>query len=311
MDFSRGGVKLKLGFIGLGRMGHNVVLNLIDKKHKVVVFNRHPDKVKKIAKQGAIGAYSLEELVQKLPKPRVVVLMITAGKPVDAVMKGLLPLLDKGDTIVEGGNSWYEDDLRRSKLCKKKGINFVDMGTSGGLMGARYGASLMIGGDKKIFKQYEKMFKDIATKNGYGYMGPTGSGHFVKMVHNGIEYAIEEAYGEGYELLDKSRYKYDYEKVSTVWNNGSIIRSFLVEKALDAFKKDPKLRKFKGVIGGGETGQWTLNQAKKEKVEMETLKHAVKKRKQSYKKQSFATKVISAMRWEFGGHLEGHKESKK
>jgi len=298
---------MKLGFIGLGRMGHNVVLNLLDKKHRVVVFNRHPDKVRKIVRNGAIGAYSVEELVDKLPSPRVIILMITAGKPVDMVLKQLLPLLARGDTIVEGGNSWYEDDLRRSKLCSRKGVNFLDMGTSGGLKGARYGASLMIGGDKKIFRRYEKVFRDIATKNGYGYMGPSGAGHFVKMVHNGIEYALEEAYGEGYELMEKSPYRYDYEKVSKVWSNGSIIRSFLLEKAMEAFKKDPKLKKFRGIIGGGETGGWTMKVANREKVEMETLNHAIKKRKQSYKKQSFATKVVSAMRWQFGGHIEPKK----
>jgi len=304
VDSAGRGVKMKLGFIGLGRMGHNVVLNLIDKKNKVVVFNRHADKVRKIARKGAIGAYSIEELVEKLPKPRVVVLMITAGKPVDSVMKQLFPLLSKDDTIIEAGNSWYKDSQRRYKLCKSKGINFIDQGTSGGLNGARYGASLMIGGDKKIFKRYENLFKDVATKDGYAYMGPAGAGHFVKMVHNGVEYAIEEAYAEGFEVLDKSKYKYDYEKVSNVWNHGSIVRSFLCETIQEAFRKDPKLKKFTGKIGGGETGTWTLKTANSERVEMETLKHALKKRKQSRKKQSFATKVVSAMRAEFGGHDE-------
>jgi len=295
---------MKLGFIGLGRMGHNVVLNLLSKKHKVVAYNRSTDKVKKIVKSGAIGAYSIEELVDKLPRPRAIVIMVTAGKPVEAVIKQLLPLLSKGDTIIEGGNSWFEDSARRYKLCKRKGINFLDMGTSGGLEGARYGASLMIGGDKAVFKRLEKLFRDIATKDGYGYFGPAGAGHFVKMVHNGIEYAIEESYGEGFEVLDKSKYNYDYEKVSGVWSNGSIIRSFLSETIQKAFKKDPKLRKFKGKIGGGETGTWMLKVANREKVEMETLKHALKKRKQSRKKQSFATKIVSAMRAEFGGHKE-------
>jgi len=304
VDFTRGDAKMKLGFIGLGRMGHNVVLNLIDKKHKVVVFNRHTNKVKKIAKQGAIGAYSLEELVKKLPAPRVVVLMITAGKPVDYVIKDLLPLLSKKDTIIEAGNSWFEDSIRRNKLCKKRGINFLDMGTSGGLMGARYGASLMIGGDKAVFKRLEPLFKAIATKHGYAYMGKAGAGHFVKMVHNGIEYAIEEAYAEGFEVLDKSKYSYDYEKVSKVWSHGSIIRSFLSETIQEAFRKDPKLKKFTGKIGGGETGAWTLKVANREKAEMETLKHALKKREQSRKKQSFSTKVVSAMRAEFGSHKE-------
>ena len=299
---------MKMGFIGLGRMGSNVVLNLIDKKHEVVVYNRHPDKVRKMARRGAVGAYSLDELVQKLPRPRLVMLMITAGKPVDLVLEKLLALLDRGDTIVEAGNSWYEDDFRRSKLCGRHAVNLIDMGTSGGLMGARHGASLTIGGSRMIFKRYERVFRDIAAKDGYAYVGPAGAGHFVKMVHNGIEYALEEAYAEGFELLKRSRYKLDLAKVASVWNHGSIIRSFLVEKAFDAFRKDRDLRKFKGIIGGGETGRWTIKVAARQKTEMETLKHAINKREQSYKKQSFATKVVSAMRWEFGGHVEPRKK---
>lgn len=296
---------MRLGFIGLGRMGHNVVLNLLSKKNEVVAYNRSTDKVKKIVKQGAIGAYSVEELVQKLPKPKlIIIIMVTAGKPVDAILKQLLPLLSKNDTIIEAGNSWFEDSIKRSKLCKKRGIHFIDMGTSGGLEGARHGASLMIGGDKPVFRKLEPLFKAMAAKDGYAYMGPSGAGHFVKMVHNGIEYAIEEAYAEGFEVLDKSKYSYDYEKVANVWNHGSIIRSFLCETAQDAFRKDPKLRKFRGKIGGGETGRWTLKVADREKAEIETLRHALKKRRQSRRKQSFATKIVSAMRAEFGGHEE-------
>ena len=304
MGFNGGGIEMKIGFVGLGRMGHNVVLNLLDRKHSVVVYNRHAAKVRKMVKRGAKGAYSLEELVRKLPRPRTIILMITAGRPVDVVLGDLLPLLDRGDTVIEGGNSWYEDDFRRSRLCSRRGVNFLDMGTSGGLMGARHGASLMIGGDRRVFRKHERLFRDVAAKGGYGYMGPTGAGHFVKMVHNGIEYALEQSYAEGFELLKKSRYKLDLAKISDVWNHGSIIRSFLAEKAFDAFRKDPELKKFRGIIGGGETGGWTMKVARRHGVEMETLRHAIKKRKQSYKKQSFATKVVSAMRWEFGGHVE-------
>jgi len=177
---------MKLGFIGLGRMGKNMVLNLQSKNHKVVVFNRHTGKVRAMVKKGSIGAYSLQELVKKLPQPRVIIFMISAGKPVDIVMKQLLPLLSKNDIIIEAGNSWFEDSIRRSEVCKRRGIKFLDMGTSGGLAGARYGASLMIGGEKAVFNKLEPVFKDIAAKDGYGYMGPAGSGHFVKMVHNGI-----------------------------------------------------------------------------------------------------------------------------
>jgi len=303
MGFVRGG-KMKIGFIGLGRMGKNMVLNLISNKHDVVVYNRHQDKVRKMVRLGAIGAYSEAELVEKLPKQKIVILMITAGKPVDIVLAKLLPLLSKGDIIVEAGNSYFEDSIRRYRLSKRRGIHFLDMGTSGGLVGARYGASLTIGGDERIFKKLEKVFRDLATENGYAYMGPSGAGHFVKMVHNGIEYALLEAYSEGFEVLDKSKYKLDYEKVAEVWSHGSVIRSWLTELAQDAFKKDPKLKNFKGAIGGGETGTWTLKVAKKERVEVGALVHALKKRKHSIKKQSFSTKVVAALRNEFGGHVE-------
>lgn len=299
---------MRLGFIGLGRMGHNVVLNLIEKGHDVVAYNRSPDKVKDIVRSGAVGAYSVDELVSKLPLPRTIIIMVTAGSPVDEVLSQLLPLLSKNDVLIEAGNSYFEDSIRRSRLCKKKGIHFLDMGTSGGLMGARRGASLMIGGDFAIFRRLENLFRDIAAKDGYAYMGPSGAGHFVKMVHNGIEYSIEEAYGEGFEVLQKSSYKLDFAKIARVWNHGSIVRSFLLEQALNAFRKDAKLKKFRGIVGGGETGRWTLNTANREKVEMETLRHAIEKREESYRRQSFSTKVVSAMRWEFGAHEEPKKK---
>ncbi len=299
---------MRLGFIGLGRMGHNVVLNLMEKGHDVVAYNRSPDKVKEVARLGAIGAYSVDEFVSKLPKPRTIIVMVTAGSPVDEVLSQLLPLLSKNDVVIEAGNSYFKDSIRRSKLCKKKGMHFLDMGTSGGLMGARHGASLMIGGDKGVFRRLESLFRDIAAKNGYAYMGPSGAGHFVKMVHNGIEYSIEEAYGEGFEVLEKSPYKLDFAKIARVWNHGSIVRSFLLEQALNAFRKDAKLKRFRGIVGGGETGRWTLNTANREKVEMETLRHAIEKREESYRKQSFSTKVVSAMRWEFGAHEEPKKK---
>ncbi|MBI2664637.1 decarboxylating 6-phosphogluconate dehydrogenase [Candidatus Woesearchaeota archaeon] len=295
---------MRLGFIGLGRMGHNVVLNLMDKGHGVVAYNRSPGKVRGVVKKGAIGAYSVAELVQKLQKPRVIILMVTAGSPVDAVLQQLLPLLSKGDAIIEAGNSWFEDSVRRYSLCKKKSVNFIDMGTSGGLAGARHGASLTIGGDKHVFRKYEKLFRDIAAKDGYAYVGSSGAGHFVKMVHNGIEYALEEAYAEGFELLNKSRYRLNLEKIAKVWSRGSIIRSYLSELAESVFRKDANLKKFRGSIGGGETGAWTLKVANREKVEMQTLAHALKIRKQSLKKQTFATKFVSALRAEFGGHKE-------
>ena len=189
---------MKIGFIGLGRMGSNMVLNLLDKKHSVVAYNRTISKIAPVARKGAIPAHSLAGVVAKLPRPRIVIVMVSAGKPVEDILSELLRLLEKGDTIIEAGNSWFEDSRRRYALCRQKGISFLDMGTSGGLSGARHGASLTIGGDEKVFRKHEQLFKNIAAKDGYAYMGPAGAGHFVKMVHNGIEYGIEKAYCESF-----------------------------------------------------------------------------------------------------------------
>ena len=184
-------MKKHIGFIGLGRMGQNMVLNLLDNKWKVTIYNRSPEKVKKLSKKkNIIPSYSLEEFIKKIPKPRIIWLMVTAGKATDAVINQILPYSSKGDTIIDGGNSFYEISMNRGKKLKKKGIHFLDVGVSGGLEGARKGASLMIGGDKKIFRRIEPLFKSLAVKDGYGYMGSSGSGHFVKGIHNAIEYGM-------------------------------------------------------------------------------------------------------------------------
>lgn len=294
---------MKIGFIGLGRMGFNIVLNLHSKKIPVVACNRSPEPVIKIKKYGVKVAFSVKELMDELPRQKIIWLMVTAGKPVDVVINELLPYLKKGDIIIDGGNSFYRDSIRRYKFLKNKKIHFVDIGTSGGLKGARYGACLTVGGDKKIFRKIEWLCKAVSAKNGYAYVGNAGAGHFVKMVHNGIEYALLQAYGDGFELLFKGPYKnLDFRKISETWLNGSVIRSWLVELAADAFRKDAKLSRIKGVIGGGETGQWAVNTAKEFKVPFESIKLALKLRKNSRKKPGFAGKVVAALRNEFGGH---------
>lgn len=299
-------MKKYIGFIGLGKMGENMVLNLIDKKYKVVVYNRSPEPTKKLARhKGIVPSYDYDEFVKKIPKPRTIVIMVTAGEPVDSVVKELSKKLSKGDTVIDGGNSYYEDSIKHYKELKKKGIDFLDMGTSGGLTGARNGASIMVGGDKKIYNKIQPLFKDLAVKDGYGYMGEAGAGHFVKTIHNGIEYALLEAYGEGYEILSKSKYKLDMKEVSKVWCNGSVIRSWITELAENVFKKcGNSIKCVVGRIGGGETGNWSLKIARKEKVEPHTLIHALMKRKRSLKQQSFSTRFVSAIRQEFGGHNE-------
>ncbi|MBI2652272.1 decarboxylating 6-phosphogluconate dehydrogenase [Candidatus Woesearchaeota archaeon] len=294
---------MKLGFIGLGRMGFNMVLNLHNKKIPVVAFNRSPEPAKQIKKYGVEVAFSIEELMDKMPQQKIIWLMVTAGKPVDVVIKELLPHLKKEDIIIDGGNSFYKDSIRRYTFLKSKKIHFIDIGTSGGLKGARYGACLTIGGDEKIFKRIEPICKAVSAKNGYAYVGNAGAGHFVKMVHNGIEYALLQAYGDGFELLFKGPYKnLNLRKIAETWNNGSVIRGWLVELAADAFRKDPKLSKIEGIVGGGETGQWAVNAAKEFRVSAESIKLALKLRKSSKKHPTFAGKVIAALRNEFGGH---------
>ena len=294
---------MKIGFIGLGRMGFNMVLNLNDHKINVVAYDRTPAHVNEIKKKKIEGANSIKELIEKLPKQKIVWIMITAGSPVDSIIEQLLPYLNKNDIIIDGGNSFYKDSARRYNSLKAKGIHFLDIGTSGGLSGARYGACLTIGGDKEIFKKVEKVCKAISVKDGYSYVGPSGAGHFVKMVHNGIEYSLLQAYGEGFELLMKGPYKnLDFEKISKTWKNGSIIRSYLIELAEKAFKKDAKLDKIEGVVGGGETGQWAVQTANEFGVDVGTIKLALDERAKSKQNPRFAGKVVAALRNEFGGH---------
>lgn len=298
--------KLKIGFIGLRRMGANIVLNALEKGVEVVAYNRTPEVTKEFVKEAKSkkleAAYSLQELCQNISTPRVIWVMVTAGPAVDEIIKGLLPHLQAGDTVIDGGNSFYKDSVRRAKTLNAKWINYLDCGTSGGLEGARNGACLMIGGNKKVFEKLEPLFKAIATKHGYLYCGPSGAGHYTKMVHNGIEYGLLQAFGEGFELLEKSPYKLDLEKTSRVWSHGSVVRGWLTELAERAFAKDSHLKSIRGVVGGGETGGWTLKTAKERKVEMPVLDASLKMRKRSAKKEVFAGKVIAALRNEFGGH---------
>ncbi len=292
----------KIGFIGLGKMGQNLVRNLLEKNYEVIVYNRSPEPTKQIEKAGAIASYTLEELTSKLPEKKIIILMITAGKPIDKIISNILPYLSKGDIIIDGGNSFYKDSIRRHNLLKKYQINFIDMGMSGGLQGARHGASLTIGGDKKIYKKLKLLFKDMAIKNGYTYVGSSGSGHFVKTIHNGIEYALLESYAEGLEVLNESQYKLNLKEITRVWNNGSIISSYLLELIEKILKENPDLKGTKGFIGGGKTGTWAYKTAKSLNINFKTLKRALEKRKLSQKQQSFSTRLISLIRNKFGGH---------
>ncbi len=293
---------MKIGLIGLGKMGYNLALNLKDNKHEVVVFNRSLEKVKEAEKDGLIGAYSLEELVNKLDKPRVIWIMVPAGDPVDEMIDKLTPFLEKGDILIDGGNSNYKDTLRRNNKLKDLGINFVDIGTSGGTSGARNGACMMIGANSDVFMKIEPFIKDACVVDGYLHTGEVGSGHYLKMIHNGIEYGMLQAIAEGFEILDKSRFEFDYEKVAKVWNNGSVIRGWLMELTESAFKKDANLDKIKGVVHSSGEGLWTIQEALEIGVPAHVITSSLFVRYRSHQEDTFSGKVIAALRNEFGGH---------
>jgi 6-phosphogluconate dehydrogenase len=295
---------MQIGLIGLGRMGMNMALRLLRGGHKVVAYNRTPEKVDEIVKKGAKGAYSLEDLAEILEPPRVVWLMLPAGKTTDEHIGQLRPLLAKGDILVEGGNSFYKDDIRHAQELTPYGIHYLDAGVSGGIWGLKIGYCLMIGGDPKIFRRLIPIFKTLAPKDGYLYCGSTGAGHFVKMTHNGIEYGMMSAYGEGFELLRASPYgkNLDFAKVAHLWNQGSVVRSWLLELAESAFKKDKNLSSIKGYVEDSGEGRWTVQQAIDMAVPAPVIAASLFQRFRSRQADSFSDKLLAALRNEFGGH---------
>ena len=293
---------MKLGLIGLGRMGFNLALNMRDNGHKVVCFNRSKEKVEEAIKEGMDGAFSIEELVSKLEGRKVIWLMLPAGEIIDQMIETLVPMLNNGDIIIDGGNSNYKDTLRRYENLKPTGIDFVDVGTSGGIEGARNGACTMIGAEDSVFSYIEELLRDVSVENGYLHCGANGSGHFVKMVHNGVEYGMMQAIGEGFEILKKSRFDLDMEKVAKVWNHGSVIRGWLMELAQNAFSKDENLDKIKGVMYSSGEGLWTVQEALELKVPATVITESLMMRYRSEQEDTFTGKVVAALRNEFGGH---------
>ncbi len=295
---------MQIGMIGLGRMGMNMVRRLLKGGQKVIAYNRTPDRVKEIIKEGARGAFSLEELVNKLNPPRIVWLMLPAGRPVDEQIKELRGLLEKGDIVVDGGNSYYKDDIRHEQELSAYGIQYMDAGVSGGIWGLKIGYCLMVGGDQKIYKHLEPIFKTLAPREGYLYCGGTGAGHFVKMVHNGIEYGMMAAYGEGFEIIKASPYGKDlnFAKIAHLWNQGSVVRSWLLELAEAAFKKDKSLSSISGYVEDSGEGRWTVQQAIDTAVPAPVIASSLFQRFRSRETDSFSDKVLAALRQEFGGH---------
>ena len=294
---------MQLAMIGLGRMGGNMVQRLLQGGHQVVVFDRSADAVKAHVALGAKAAKGLTDLSGQLSGPRVVWVMVPAGAAVESTIEELLPGLSKGDIIIDGGNSNFKDSIRRAAALKEKGIGFIDAGTSGGVWGLTVGYCLMIGASPEAFKVCEPIFKTLAPPDGYAHVGPPGAGHYVKMIHNGIEYGMLQAYAEGYEILHASKdFKLDLHQISAVWNRGSVVRSWLNELAERAFADDASLTALKGYVEDSGEGRWTVQEAIDLDVPAPVITLSLLTRFRSRQSDSFGAKVIAALRNEFGGH---------
>ena len=322
---------MQLGLVGLGRMGANMVRRLQHGGHKCAVFDLNAENVKKLTAEGAEGASSLEDLVKKLAKPRAVWVMVPAGKPTETTVQTLAAAMESGDTIIDGGNSFYKDDIRRACELKKRGLDYMDAGTSGGVWGVERGYCLMIGADEAAFQRLEPIFKTLApgrgdiertpgreklggtAEEGYLRTGPPGSGHFVKMVHNGIEYGVMQAYAEGFDVMvhknstdlpESERFDLNVADIAELWRRGSVIGSWLLDLTSMALTENPSLANFTGFVEDSGEGRWTINSAIEEAVAVEVLASALFTRFRSRKEHTFAEKVLSAMRSKFGGHVE-------
>jgi 6-phosphogluconate dehydrogenase len=293
---------MKLGFVGLGRMGGNMVRRLLADGHEVVAWSRSAESVKEAVSGGAVGATTLEDVVARLSPPRVVWLMIPAGDPVETSIATLRPLLSAGDVLVDGGNSRFSDSARRAALLETAGVGFLDAGTSGGIWGLKNGYCLMVGGRAEPFRTVEPAFRTLAPPEGYAHVGPPGAGHFVKMVHNAIEYSMLQGYGEGFELLAASGFDLDLPRVARLWTHASVVRSWLLDLLVRALEEDPKLASVKGFVQDSGEGRWTLHEAIERSVPMPALADALFARFASRQEESFSAKVIAALRNQFGGH---------
>ncbi len=322
---------MQLGMIGLGRMGANMVRRLMKGGHQCVVFDLNPDNVKQVAGEGAAGASSVEDFLGKMAKPRAVWVMVPAGDPTEQTVMGLAQKMDKGDIIIDGGNSYFKDDVRRAKALKEKGVQYLDVGTSGGVWGVERGYCMMIGGPEQAVKHLDPIFRTLApgrgdiprtpgrekmggtAEEGYLYCGPSGAGHFVKMVHNGIEYGLMQAYAEGFdifrnanskELPEDHRYDLNLPDIAEVWRRGSVVGSWLLDLTAMALLENPSLSDYTGSVQDSGEGRWTIMTAIEEAVPADVLSASLYTRFRSRQGHTFAEKILSAMRHKFGGHVE-------
>jgi 6-phosphogluconate dehydrogenase len=304
---------MDLGMVGLGRMGGNMVRRLLRGGHRCVVTDLQADRREELAAEGALGVPSLKDLVRSLRPPRFVWVMVPAGDPTEEAVRELADLMAAGDTIVDGGNSHYRDDVRRARLLEPRGIRYVDAGTSGGIRGLERGYCLMLGGNRSAVEQLTPIVESLAPEGGHVYCGSAGAGHFVKMVHNGIEYGLMQAYAEGFHLLreadssalpEDSRYSFDLAAIAEVWRHGSVVSSWLLDLAAAALSEDPELSGYEGSVEDSGEGRWALMTAVQEEVPADVLSAALFARFRSRRDHTFAEKILSAMRHRFGGHVE-------
>jgi 6-phosphogluconate dehydrogenase len=293
---------MKIGYIGLGKMGFNMVERLLEKKHEVLVFDKNEEAIKRISSKGAMPASSLESLISAMALPRLVWLMVP-HQAVDTVLQGLTPLLQKSDTVIDGGNSPYKESMRRFQELNERGIDLLDVGISGGPSGARNGACIMVGGKKEIYKKYKTLFRDLACTGGYAYMGKPGAGHFVKMVHNGIEYGMMQALAEGFALMKASPFDLDLTKIARLYNHKSVIESRLVGWLQKAFSQHGEnLDDISGTVSQSGEGSWTVEAAKELGIPVPVIEGSLNFRIQSQAHPSYTGKILSAVRNQFGGH---------
>jgi 6-phosphogluconate dehydrogenase len=297
---------MEIGFVGLGKMGMNMVERLRRDSHKIVAFDLDAAKLREVSTFGADGVSSLRDLVAGLAAPRGVWVMVPAGEPTDTTINQLAELLSPGDAIIDGGNTNFHDDVRRATELAAKKLHHLDAGTSGGIWGLKDGYCLMIGGDREIYRRYEPIFKTLAPDDGYGFVGPHGSGHYVKMIHNGIEYGLMQAYAEGFEAMHKSAYGLDLANIAKLWGRGSVVRSWLLKLTADALEKDPGLKNIKGYVEDSGEGRWTVLDALDNEVAMPIIAMSLFARFRSRADQgaagTFGEKLLAALRNEFGGH---------
>jgi 6-phosphogluconate dehydrogenase len=305
---------MDIGIWGMGRMGFNMARRLVDKgDHRVIAGNRSSGKVDDAVGHGAEGAYTVEEFVDKQDSPRILWSMLPAGEVTDEMIDHLIELADEGDIIVDGANSYFRDSIRRAEKVRSAGLKWLDAGVSGGVWGYDVGYCTMVGGDADAYEYAEPVFKTLSPPNGYAYLGDAGAGHFAKMVHNGVEYGMMQAYAEGFEILQKSRYDYDLRAICSLWNQGSVVRSWLLELAERAFEKDPSLDGIQGYVEDSGEGRWTVLEAIDEDVPASVIAASLFARFSSRQPDAFSMKVLAALRGQFGGHAikEAATESEK